>query len=229
MDFSVCVYNFGMGAYFSIQEGILLQNLIRKSQIPNMSIYIDPLNDYNAPDSKPKFTPQISIYMAGKNKMKNALSELPMARIGAYLLSSGDNRPIKGEKELKEITARYFINKKIIESASGGFGIKTYFVIQPIPLYKYNLSNHIIYNKYPHLLNISVNGKLGYGILREQYDKLDFNGRKNIIWLADMQENKSESLYVDSDHYPPAFSDEIAGEIAKNIKGHIPSSQNARK
>ena len=173
--------------------------------------------------------PSLAATWLKKNKAINAFAELPIARIGAYLLFSGDRRLIKGEKELKEITARYFINKKIIESASGGFGIKTYFVIQPIPLYKYNLSNHIIYNKYPHLLNISVNGKLGYGILREQYDKLDFNGRKNIIWLAGMQGNKSENLYVDSDHYTPAFSDEIAGEIAKNIKGHIPSSQNARK
>ena len=136
---SVCVYNFGMGAYFSIQEGILLQNLIRKNQIPNMSIYIDLLNDYNAPDSQPKFTPKLKDYMAGKNKVINALSELPITRIGVYLIFSRDRRLIKGEKELKEITGRYFINKKIIESVSEGFGVKTYFVVQPIPLYNYNL------------------------------------------------------------------------------------------
>lgn len=226
---SVCVYNFGMGAYFSIQEGILLQNLIRKNQIPNMSIYIDLLNDYNAPDSQPKFTSQLSDYMDGKNKVINALSKLPITRIGVYLIFSKDRRLIKGEKELTEITERYFINKKIIESISDGFRIKTYFAIQPIPLYKYNLSNHIIYNKYPHTLNISMNGKLGYEILREQYDKLDFNDKKNIIWLADMQENKSENLYVDSDHYTPAFSDEIAREIVKSIKNTIHSRQSARK
>ena len=226
---SVCVYNFGMGAYFSIQEGILLQNLIRKNQIPDMGIYIDLLNDYNVPDSQPKFTSQLSDYIAGKNKVINALSELPITRIGVYLLFSTDRRLIKGEKELIEITKTYFINKKIIESVSEGFGIKTYFVVQPIPLYNYNLSNHIIYNKYPHTLDISMNGKLGYKILREQYDKLDFNNRKNIIWLADMQENKSENLYVDSDHYTPAFSDEIAGEIVKSIKNSIHSRQSARK
>ncbi|MBI2523143.1 hypothetical protein HYW19_02015 [Candidatus Woesearchaeota archaeon] len=226
---SVCVYNFGIGAYFSIQEGILLQNLIRKNQIPDMSIYLDLLNDYNAPDSQPKFTPQLSGYMAGKNKVANALSELPMARIAAYLLSSGDNRLIKGEKELIDITNRYFINKKIIESVSNNFGIKTYFVVQPIPLYKYNLSNHIVYNKYPHILNISMNGKLGYEILRGRYDNLSFNDRKNIIWLADMQENRSENLYVDSDHYNPYFSDEIAKEIVKSIKNSIHPRQIAGK
>ena len=101
--------------------------------------------------------------------------------------------------------------------------------MQPIPLYKYNLSNHIVYNKYPHLLDVSTNGKLGYGILREYYGQLDFNDRKNIIWLADVQENKSENLYVDSDHYNPAFSDEIAGEIAKSIKNSINSRQSGRK
>ena len=220
---SVCVYNFGMGAYFSIQEGILLQNLIRKNQIPDMGIYIDLLNDYNVPDSQPKFTPKLKDYMAGKNKVINALSELPITRIGVYLIFSRDRRLIKGEKELKEITGRYFINKKIIESVSEGFGVKTYFVVQPIPLYNYNLSNHIIYKKYPHILNVSVNGKLGYEILRGQYDKLDFNDRKNIIWLADIQENRSENLYVDSDHYNPYFSDEIAEEIAKSIKSSIHS------
>ena len=68
-----------------------------------------------------------------------------------------------------------------------------------------------------------MNGKLGYEILRGQYDKLDFNDRKNIIWLADIQENRSENLYVDSDHYNPYFSDEIAEEIAKSIKSSIHS------
>ena len=37
-------------------------------------------------------------------------------------------------------------------------------------------------------------------------------GTKKII---NMQENKNKNLYVDSDHYNPAFSDEIAGEIVK--------------
>ena len=226
---NVCVYNFGRSSYFSIQEGILLQNLIRKNQIPDMSIYIDLLNDYNDPDSQPKFTPQLSDYIAGKNRVINALSELPVTRIGVYLISNKDRPLIKGKEELTGITQTYFINKKIIESVSKGFGIKTYFVIQPTPLYKYNLSNHIVYNKYPHILNITMNGKLGYEILREQYDKFDFNDRKNIIWLVDMQENKSENLYVDSDHYNPVFSDEIAGEIVKSIKNSIHSRQSARK
>lgn len=226
---SVCVYNFGRSSYFSIQEGILLQNLIRKNQIPDMSIYIDLLNDYFISDSQPKFTPQLSDYMARKNKVINALSELPITRIVVYLAFSRDKPLIKGEKELTENTKGYFINKKIIESISEGFGIKTYFIVQPIPVYKYNLSNQIVYRKYPHALDIYMNSKLGYKILREHYEKLGFNDRKNIIWLADMQENKSENLYVDSEHYNPAFSDEIADAIVKNINSVIHPKQSARK
>ena len=225
---NVCVYNFGRGGYFSVQEGILLQNLVREDQIPDMSIFIDLLNDYNSADYQPRFTPQLSDYMEGKNKAINALSGLPITRIVVYLFSK-DKPLIKGEEELTEITKMYLINKGIIESISEGFGIETYFVVQPIPVYKYNLSNHIVYNKFPHALDILTNSKLGYRILREQYEKLNFRDRKNIIWLADMQENKSENLYVDSDHYNPAFSDEIADEIARNIKSAIHPKQNARK
>lgn len=228
----VCVYNFGRGSYFSIQEGILFQNLIRKNQVPDMAIYIDLLNDYFFPNSQPKFTPQLSDYIAGKNKVINALSSLPVARISTYIRFSRDTSGITGEKELNETTRRYFINKKVIDSISNDFGVKSFFVVQPIPLYKYNLSNHIVYNKFPGTLDIEMNSRLGYPLLKKQYDDLNPSDRKNIIWLADMQENKSENLYVDSVHYTPPFSDEIAKEIAKNIKSSIfynKNNKNARK
>ena len=122
------------------------------------------------------------------------------------------------EEELKEATQRYFANKKLIDAASKEFNIKSYFVIQPVPTYKYNLSNHIIFQRNPDILDQEVNSFLGYKVLEKHYLNLNRAEKENIIWLADIQTNKKENLYVDSVHYNADFSEEIADEIVNIIK-----------
>jgi hypothetical protein len=47
-------------------------------------------------------------------------------------------------------------------------------------------------------------------------EKLRAQGKlgSNVLWLADMQQDKHENLYVDSIHYNPPFSKEIAAQIS---------------
>ncbi len=47
----------------------------------------------------------------------------------------------------------------------------------------------------------------------------------DVLWLADMQENARENLYVDSVHYTAAFSKEIAGRICEFIQNGAPGSR----
>jgi hypothetical protein len=42
---------------------------------------------------------------------------------------------------------------------------------------------------------------------------------RNFLWCADIQESRSEPLYVDQVHYTGAFSKAVAGCIAELIRG----------
>ena len=92
---------------------------------------------------------------------------------------------------------------------ANGFGVRPLFVWQTVPAYHYNLRYHFLSVtqtvQYPAALgdgyalvdNLRAQGKLG----------------PNVLWLADMQQDKQENLYVDGLHYTAAFSKEIAGQI----------------
>ena len=101
---------------------------------------------------------------------------------------------------------------------SKGYNVKAYFIIQPIPTYKYNLSNHIIFKNNTTILDNEVNSFLGYKILEKRYHNLRGKDKRNIIWLAEIQINKNENLYVDAVHYNADFSDEIATKTVNIIK-----------
>jgi len=217
----VCVYNFARGFYFSSQERVLLESLILKNQVPNMVIFIDGLNDYFYSDSEPEFTRSLEDFIGGKNKLGVILSYLPITRVVNFIYHSKEKLQVKEEKELKETTQRYFANKKIIDVISKGYNVKAYFIIQPVPTYKYNLSNHIIFQRNPEILDEEVNSFLGYKVLEKYYRNLNSREKRNIIWLADMQIDKNENLYVDAIHYNADFSDEIATSIVNIIKGNI--------
>jgi hypothetical protein len=123
---------------------------------------------------------------------------------------------------LNGVVERWLANKRMIESVAAAYGVRAIFVWQPMPLYKYDLRYHFFLHNnkafggfvragygYRFMANLEAQGKLG----------------SDVLWLADMQENKHENLYVDSVHYTAAFSKEIAGKICANIQGDArPSS-----
>ena len=47
----------------------------------------------------------------------------------------------------------------------------------------------------------------------------------DFLWLADMQENARENLYVDRIHYNAKFSGEIAGRILEYMNARSPSTR----
>lgn len=202
-----CAYNFGRGSYTNIQDMILFETLVLKEQIPDVVIFINLLNDYFY--SELKYTSKLKDYFEGDNKLAYSLSSFPIMRLVNY--GYREEVVIRSEEELREITLRYLSNKRMIEAISREYNITPYFVVQPIPNYKYNLSNHIVFQAHPDVLDIQITSKMGYEIL-EEYRTDDF------IWLADMQEGRNENLYVDSVHYTAKFSDEIAEEIVNRIK-----------
>jgi hypothetical protein len=207
------VYNFGRCSYFSGQENILLQQLIMSGNVPNVAIFIDGLNDFAHYTGQPGFTKDLKKFMdeGDKPTWKKIVGELPVTK---FFLK---NRESKSEKEkapttevISKVISRYKTNKDIIEAICGKFDIKTMFVWQPVPVFKYN-QDYNIFNKFDY------NGfvpylKLGYEAMAMDYRAGEFGN--DFIWLADMQENLKEPLYIDALHYSAKMSRLIADQIA---------------
>ena len=106
------------------------------------------------------------------------------------------------------IINRYVINKKLIEAVSKAFSVKSVFVWQPVPAYKYDLRYYIFadggFGENPH-------SKYGYPYMEKLSKRGDLGN--NFLWLADIQENMKKSLYVDKFHYSSEMSKIIANKI----------------
>jgi hypothetical protein len=216
----VAIYNFARPAYISSQELALFQKLLRDGYIPQVAIFVDGLNDFILADGEPKFTDQMRRFMNGDIN-SNPLNNIPMVRAAHWLTNrwskpSASARPLLASDYsdpvlLQETVERWLANKKMIELTAAGYGVRPIFVWQPIPVYKYDLRYHFFLHSYKDFGGY-VRPRYGYPMMEAERAQ----GRlgDDVLWLADVQEDKHENLYVDSVHYTAAFSREIAERIA---------------
>ena len=210
----VCLYNFGAGNYFSSQEKILFQDFLSKGYVPDIAVFLDGLNDFYHIDDEPVLTERLRKFV--DNKGKTFIVDLPLVNVIRDVKKIGDVSSGKVSSEekyndpekLNRVIGRYIANKKQIEAIANIYKIKTLFIWQPVPTYKYDLKYHIfsgmgfgrfIYSKY------------GYEQMRKFISKNNLGS--DFLWLADIQEGVKKPLYVDIDHYTAEFSQEIASNI----------------
>ena len=252
-DRPIRVYNFGCGSYFSTQERILFQQLLLDGAAPDMVIFLDGVNDFYFFDGRPSiagfFKHALDTHnqdneqakwsiLAGRPKWR-LLSEfvlsLPLCRaidaLGERLAKRSAKadevlyRPIPVDPDsLLPAIDRYFDNKRQIEAISKEYGIGAVFVWQPTPAYKYDLRNHIALSRHYGLGGHERSG-VGYGLMAQLLVSSPL--ANNFIWLADIQENEQQALYLDNMHYTSKFSQDIAGHIADALisRGLISSNE----
>jgi len=211
----VKVYNFGRGYFFSTQERILLEQLIVNSTPPKIAIFIDGMNDfYNAKRTimfQDAFARSVDLDGSAE---RSWLPDLPIHRLAAAARRRwGTQRPYPDPSinyddppAIAGVIERYRQNKRMIEVIARAYGITPVFVWQPAPTYKYDLKYHIFghdlvdYPKYgyPAMARLVAEGAMG----------------DDFLWLADIQEDSKEPLYVDRWHYTARFSGEIARHLA---------------
>jgi len=233
----VSVYNFGREGYFSSQELILFQQLLNEGHVPQVAVFIDGLNDFWA-TSGPLYTDRLRDVFDGKQE-PSPLQNLPMVRAAHWIAarwepqpqtptdSADQNRwrpqpqkPIQDTDPalLESIADRWLANKRMIEAIADHFGVRPIFVWQPVPAYKYDTRYDLFYRSYP----VYTRCRYGYALM----DNLRAQGKlgADVLWLADMQQNKQENLYVDTAHYTAAFSKEIAAQICGFLREHPAAS-----
>lgn len=224
----VNVYNFGRGAYMSIQERILFEKLLLWGFIPDMAIFIDGLNDLCFFKGEPAYTKKLQELMAEGRvpSMFKLLHVLPVIEALELLVDpESDNRTFKFRLDgagslapmrhpIEEFIQRYKRNKRLTEAAAKEFCVTPVFVWQPVPVYKYDQRHNIFgrfdYDDYMPAL------RAGYQLLAKEAQSGGLG--TNFIWSADIQEPLKKPLYVDAIHYSPEMARFFAQHIFDNMQ-----------
>jgi len=210
-------YNFARPAYFSSQELVLFEQLLRAGFVPHVAVFVDGLNDFIFANGQPLFTDRLADFMGGRSD-SGSLDEVPMFRavhwFGGQWSKPEPPSPQDASYDdpalLQGVVERWLANKRIIEFVAAGFGVRPVFVWQPVPTYKYDLRYHFFLHS---KAEFAAYGRSGYGYPLMQSLRAQGKLGSNALWLADMQQDKRENLYVDSIHYNAAFSKEIAAQV----------------
>jgi len=212
----VAVYNFGRGSYFSSQELLLFQQLVKAGHVPRLAIFIDGLNEFDHPNGEPRFAGNLRRFMAGQAPPSDRWDYIPLVA-GARKLSerwtsqqAAKLPDYADQATLQGVIDRWLANKKMIESIADGFGVRTIFVWQPVPVYNYDLRYHYFLHA-DRNFGVYLRSKYGYAMMEDVRSQGKLGD--DTLWLADIQQEKHESLYVDAVHYSAPFSRELAERI----------------
>jgi hypothetical protein len=220
MGREVRIYNFGAAFYYSVQERILLEQLLIAGFIPDMAIFVDGLNEGQ---ETPFYTGRLQeLFEQSNNPSPETTSEhilellnrLPMARVAEAVryrtkTMSGpvSYPPPPPEVDPEFFALRYLEHKKGIEALTATYDFETIFVWQPIPFYHYDLQYHVFMGEeedksfYLNMAELHQAQKVG----------------DNFIWCANIQEGLQKPLYVDNVHYTAELSKMVAACIAESL------------
>ena len=236
----VRVYNFGRGDYNSTLERLLFQQLLVEGFIPDLVIFLDGLNDFKytgrATDhgKQGDEEPVRKIKSAGNSTGATLgfLHNWPMSRAAraarrwalagsnsesARTSENGsvpDSRSVD-DSQVAMMVNRYLSNMRLSQAIANAYGIKALFVWQPIPMFKYNLDNHLFFREE---INQEFLSKRGYEMMEERLREETFG--PGFLWCADIQEKLDKPLYVDVVHYSKEMNKVLATALSDSLVNH---------
>ncbi len=234
----VRVYNFARGYYYSTQERILFQELLGAGLVPDLAIFVDGLNDFYHATNEPLFTDRFRNLVADETTssvkslaratslgralrgLGRKLDPSPPAEVPAASTSrdSSASTEVSVEPLIVDVVARYLTNKRMIEVVAADFGVTPIFVWQPVPTYEYDLQFH----------PFAAGGFEGHGASEQGYAYMAERVAADplgghFLWLADIQKDEKQALYVDKVHYTAAFTRTLATRMAARIAERLAS------
>jgi hypothetical protein len=194
-DFAV--YNFGNPNYTAVQERIRLEQLFLDGHVPRVAVFIDGFDEFIAPFYAPvMFKPFV-----------DALEPRPRRWFGRH----SETQPVECRlPDPKLVIDRYVTNMRLIRGVCREFRVRPLFVWQPVPCYRYQ--GAVMSHGSDDGLIECV--RTGYALMDARRWEL---AADDFLWLGDLQEGRTEPLYVDADHYTAGFSREVASRIAERL------------
>lgn len=128
------------------------------------------------------------------------------------------SRPVTITPDIGDLQAaqavvdRMRVNRQMIEALATRFGVKTLFVLQPVPMFGYDLRYMNVFKGDANVFGEHLSASAVYALLeKNKEDRID------TLWLGDIQRGFSKNLYVDRVHYTAAFNDDIGRRILSSI------------
>jgi hypothetical protein len=224
----VHVYNFGRGYYYSTQELLLFEKLILNGFLPDICIFVDGLNEFfyaGESDLLWSSTLKRCTDRAMVTQIRSIFSSMPLHKAIQWLMKrvfNVDNdatHQARKKVHLQKFEAdniqvigsaidRYQRNKKMIDGLASTYNIRTVFVWQPVPVYKLEPTSRVFSGS--HLGKHELSG-IGYEETEKRFKQSEFGS--NFLWCADIQEDVTDTLYVDTVHYSALMCNRLAGYI----------------
>ena len=233
---AILVKNFGQGFYYSSQESLLLQSLLKDGDRPDWAVFIDGGNDLAQlalRHDEPIFTPAIkrlwNAYSSGESPSQGTAKWIPMVRLAHGLAhrlrptqANSPDAPSDQHQSIHDtnltpeqtnaifeyVVGRYTSNMRIIRAVCHEFKIRCLFVWQPHPAYKYDRTLH---KTFPFGGEVPAH----YTQVHAHMENLKSPG---FLFLGDMMEKATEKAYVDDVHYNEATNEQIAMKISEAIQ-----------
>lgn len=195
---SIEIYNYGIPAYYSYNELILLNHLIYSGNKPDIAIFLDGLNEFVIVQAARQRVPWF--YYRLKENIKNVKD----STLSLFQLKPGESI----SSTSKEAATNYLSNITYASQLCNDNNISPLFFIQPTPYYKYpNKKNDPI-------VDTSSNELLatGYKLLESECDTT-----RKIYFLGNVLENEKGLPFIDQFHYSPSMNRRIAEEIYERL------------
>lgn len=220
------VYNFGRPGYLSRQEAVLFEQLLIAGAVPDLAIFVDGLNEFfiwPRPLAADKFRAALVGWSgATRTRLLDWLGGLPMGRLAWGIRARAwPERPephalAREELPVEQALAQWKAGARLVEGVARAYGVRVLFVWQPIPAYKYDTSRHLFFDASSVAHWTAPRLRRGYELLdaeRQQHEPVE-----HLLWLADIQQDRRENLYVSEFHYRPPLAEEIATRIAGTLR-----------
>jgi lysophospholipase L1-like esterase len=209
---AVACYNFGRGGYYSTQERILFEQFLAAGLTPDLAVFVDGLNEFAF--EAPWLTASLHNVLAApvRSAAHTLVEQMPLTRLLAErkaaraLPAAGSVEGYNDRPRLAANVARYLGNRRLVATLARAQQVPVLFVWQPIPLYAYDLEAHpfgrfdFAHNNY---------ARFGYPMMAEKRP-----ADADFLWVADLQKDLHEPLYVDQVHYTAAMNRRVAEAIA---------------
>ena len=188
------VYNWASPNFASVQERIRFEQLLLDGHRPRAAIFIDGFSDFIAP----YYQPVMLEPLARATQPRSILRRIFEPKRGVTCRVP----------DPAVVVDRYLRNRQLLRAVCRELGVRLLTVWQPVPCFRYAGPAQGHGDSAP-LIECVVRG---YELMETRRpDPEDF------LWLADIQRGRSDSLYVDADHYTAAFSREIAEHIGRHL------------
>jgi hypothetical protein len=213
------IYNFGKPSCYSVYEKKEFEELLMKGIIPDYVFFIDGLNDFCriAIDLKsyaPSPSSEPTIYTRLNNFIESKIVQPYVywrGRIFHVVPKAQDWHIDYNVEAVQEAANEMLANWKLIRGICQGYGIKCYFILQPIPVYEYPMGKNLFLSesdlaKGEHFFH--------YAAARDGYTLLFDKKLLSSVTFTDLHKLSVEGYeYVDSCHYTNAFSERIARSL----------------